>query len=120
MVYEQLLKEKCRKIPGTPILYLHHSAPVLEKPSELSENQAKNCVEERMNLDQKKIENMKKQMGIQVESKNKKKKKKNPNPLSCLKSKKKKVEPLKTLSENSGKIKKKRVRNRKKNKTQTE
>ena len=42
------LREKCRKVPGTPILYLHHSAPVLEKPSDMSENQAQNTLEARM------------------------------------------------------------------------
>ena len=41
------LREKCRKIPGTPIMYLHHCAPVLEKPSEMSAKQAKTSVEER-------------------------------------------------------------------------
>ena len=38
------LRDKCRKIPGTPILYLHHCAPVLEKPSEMSETQANKAV----------------------------------------------------------------------------
>ena len=42
------LREKCRKVPGTPILYLHSSAPTLERPSEMSENQAQNSVEARM------------------------------------------------------------------------
>ena len=42
------LREKCRKVPGTPILYLHSSAPTLERPSEMSENQAQNTVEARM------------------------------------------------------------------------
>lgn len=41
------LREKCRKIPGTPILYLHHSAPVLEKPSNMSENFANETIEKR-------------------------------------------------------------------------
>ena len=35
------LREKCRKIAGTPLMYLHHCAPVLEKPSEMSENHVK-------------------------------------------------------------------------------
>ena len=42
------LREKCRKVPGTPLLYLHSSAPTLERPSEMSENQAQNTVEARM------------------------------------------------------------------------
>lgn len=41
------LREKCRKIPGTPILYLHHCAPVLEKPSQMSENLAQNVIDDR-------------------------------------------------------------------------
>ena len=49
------LREKCRKVPGTPILYLHHSAPILEKPSDMSENQAQNTVEARMTGKERKI-----------------------------------------------------------------
>merc|ERR550534_1084553 len=84
------LREKCRKIPGTPLLYLHSSAPTLERPSEMSENQAQNTVEARMTGEQKRLENLKRQMGLFEENKIRKKKRKTgKNPLSCLKSKKK-------------------------------
>ena len=68
--------------------------------------------------EQKRIENLKRQMGLLQENKIKKKKKKvgNPNPLSCLKSKKKSKEPLRNVQqkmESEGK-KKKRKRIRKK------
>ena len=68
--------------------------------------------------EQKRIENLKRQMGLLQENKMKKKKKKggNPNPLSCLKSKKKSKEPLRNVQqkmESEGK-KKKRKRIRKK------
>ena len=88
---DQFLREKCRKVVGTPLMYLHHCAPVLEKPSGMSENHAKQTVDDRMTGDQKRVENLKKQLGIvQTEVKAKKKRKSgNPNPLSCLKSKKK-------------------------------
>ena len=34
------LRARARKIAGTPILYLHHCAPTLEKPSEMSSDTA--------------------------------------------------------------------------------
>merc|ERR1712008_546828 len=115
------LREKCRKVPGTPILYLHSSAPTLERPSEMIENQAQNTVEARMTGEQKRLENLKRQMGLFEENKIRKKKKKygNKNPLSCLKSKKKSSkEPVnkvgETKTDSEGKQKTKRKRNRKK------
>ncbi len=33
---DQSLREKARRVPGTPVLYLHRSAPTLENPSEMS------------------------------------------------------------------------------------
>jgi U3 small nucleolar RNA-associated protein 23 len=41
------LRSRARKIPGTPILYLHHCAPTLEKPSEMSSNTAEAEVEKK-------------------------------------------------------------------------
>lgn len=120
------LREKCRKIAGTPLLYLHHCAPVLEKPSEMSENQAQNTVENRMLSEQARLASLKKQLGILQEEQgiNKRKramKKGNPNPLSCLKSKKKSSDDQ-TLRKVQDKMqseagkKRKRIRIRKKNK----
>ena len=111
------LRTKCRKIPGTPVMYLHHSAPILEKPSEMSETFVHDVIDERMKVtsEQKRIENLKRQAGIIEEIKPKKKRKVgNPNPLSCLKKKPKK-DPLKNVQnkmESEGK-KKKRIRKRK-------
>ena len=109
------LRNKCRKVPGTPVMYLHHCAPVLEKPSNMSETFINEVIDERMKLssEQKRIENLKRQAGLIEEIKPKKKRKsKNPNPLSCLKKK----NPLKNVQnkmESEGK-KKKRIRKRKK------
>lgn len=119
---DQFLREKCRKVVGTPLMYLHHCAPVLEKPSGMSENHAKQTVDDRMTGDQKRVENLKKQLGIvQTEVKAKKKRKSgNPNPLSCLKSKKKPLIQVQVQQgkdegdDNQGSKKRKRVRNRKK------
>ena len=119
---DQFLREKCRKVVGTPLMYLHHCAPVLEKPSGMSENHAKQTVDDRMTGDQKRVENLKKQLGlVQTEVKAKKKRKSgNPNPLSCLKSKKKPLIHQVQQKENDGGAdnhggkKRKRVRNRKK------
>jgi len=117
------LREKCRKVPGTPILYLHSSAPTLERPSEMSENQAQTTVEARMSGEQKRIENLKRQAGLFEENKIRKKKRKtgNKNPLSCLKSKKKPWGSKETVNkggetktDSEGKQKTKRKRNRKK------
>ena len=44
------LRNKCRKVPGTPVMYLHHCAPVLEKPSNMSETFINEVIDERMKL----------------------------------------------------------------------
>lgn len=41
------LREKARKVPGTPVLYLHGQAPTLEKQSEASEKAAEDMVHKR-------------------------------------------------------------------------
>jgi U3 small nucleolar RNA-associated protein 23 len=41
------LRERARKVPGTPVLYLHRSAPTLEKPSEMSETSASKAASDR-------------------------------------------------------------------------
>ena len=94
---------------------------LLERPSEMSENQAQTTVEARMSGEQKRIENLKRQAGLFEENKIRKKKRKtgNKNPLSCLKSKKKSnKEPVnkvgETRTDSEGKQKTKRKRNRKK------
>ena len=42
------VRVKARKVPGTPVMYLHHSAPVLEKPSDMSSAAADDAVKERV------------------------------------------------------------------------
>ena len=95
---------------------------LLERPSEMSENQAQTTVEARMSGEQKRIENLKRQAGLFEENRIRKKKRKtgNKNPLSCLKSKKKSSKEHvnkggETKTDSEGK--KKRKRNRKKKKT---
>ena len=96
---------------------------LLERPSEMSENQAQTTVEARMSGEQKRIENLKRQAGLFEENKIRKKKRKtgNKNPLSCLKSKKKPWGSKETVNkggetktDSEGKQKTKRKRNRKK------
>ena len=41
------LREKARRIPGTPVLYLHRAAPTLEKPSDMSAETADQSVTDR-------------------------------------------------------------------------
>lgn len=41
------LRSKARRVPGTPVLYLHRAAPTLEKPSDLSHESADHNVTER-------------------------------------------------------------------------
>lgn len=44
------LREKARRLPGVPILYLHRSAPTLEKPSALSDEVATEAASKRLLL----------------------------------------------------------------------
>ena len=123
------LRQKVRRVPGTPVMYLHHCAPVLERPSEMSAAAAETAVQERANPDNfhsKVIKDLKKkELGLDpaedVAAK-RKRKRKEPNPLSVKKKKKKgeegekkKSEPLRQTKE--GKVVtagKKQKRNRKK------
>lgn len=111
------LRDKARKIPGTPVLFLYQSAPTLERPSEMSTKSAEDSTTEKCvyflfnsstflkpNISFRRIERSfqsrvleelkKKEFGDPNNALKRplKRKKKGPNPLSCLKSKKKKVE----------------------------
>lgn len=117
------LRTRARKIPGTPILYLHGNSPTLEEPSESSHESADKSINKRMESSsyQSRILNKLKEetFGVQNETK-KRKKKKGPNPLSCLKSKKnKKNDSLKGVQSNVP-MKKKRIRNRKNKKVSSQ
>ena len=119
---DSYLREKVRKIPGTPVLYLHHKALTLEKPSDISNMSVDNKTQEKVGISEyqaKMIKHLKEQAGL-VEintTKRKKKKKGGPNPLSCLKKKKNnKTDPLRGVQDNleSAGKKKKRRRSKKK------
>ena len=120
---DSYLREKVRKIPGTPVLYLHHKALTLEKPSEKSNLSVDNQTQEKVGINEyqaKMIAQLKSQAGISDDNgiKRRKKKKGGPNPLSCLKKKKKPLaqDHLKHVNdklESAGK-KKKRRRTKKK------
>jgi len=112
------LRDSARKVPGTPIMYLHYKAPTLEKPSDYSVDKA--------NDDAKRIETRgidrlrslkEKEIGEEssIQKPRGKKRAKGPNPLSCMKKKKKTnaSNPAKTNSDQSAsseKKKRKRVR----------
>ena len=87
------LREKVRKIPGTPALYLHFKALTLEKPSESSNQSVQNNTNEKIGINQYQatmIARLKQEAGISEQAmttKRKRKKKGGPNPLSCLKKK---------------------------------
>jgi len=122
------LRVKVRKVPGTPVMYLHHCAPVLEKPSEMSAAAADVAVQDRAagtdNFHSKVLAELKKQEfgDPEAEKKRKRHKKKEPNPLSCKKKKKpnskanqvKAENPLKNTQDKLVTAGKKRKRNRKK------
>ena len=123
------LRAKVRKIPGTPVIYLHHKALTLEKPSEKSDESVNSTIQERLGVSEyqaKMIAHLKKEAGILKDEDTKKKRRKKkggPNPLSCLKKKKKHghnndhLRNVKDKMESGGK---KRKRNRKKNKNTTD
>ena len=80
-------------------MYLHHCAPVLERPSEMSAAAAESAVQERANPDNfhsRVIKDLKKkELGLDPEdavAAKRKRKRKEPNPLSVKKKKKKKEE----------------------------
>ncbi|PSN40120.1 hypothetical protein C0J52_19383 [Blattella germanica] len=86
------LQETARKIPGTPLIYLHQKAPTLERPSQGSQEIAHvhNQATFQVSRDaENTLKLMKQKFGISEtqEVMRKKKKKKGPNPLSCKKKK---------------------------------
>ena len=118
------MRAKVRKVPGTPVLYLHHKALTLEKPSEKSDQSVASTTEQKLGISEYQanmIAHLKKDAGILEDENSKKrrrKKKGGPNPLSCLKKKKKhgnsdNLKNVKDKLETGGK-KRKRQRNKKK------
>ncbi|XP_067006984.2 rRNA-processing protein UTP23 homolog [Anabrus simplex] len=109
------LQDLARRIPGSPILYLHQKTPTLEQPSETSVRMARLNSQAKFNLsklEEKSLTELKvKKLGdMGTEPKKKKfKKKGGPNPLSC-KKKKKKPDPLQGTEQ--GKSSKRRRRKR--------
>jgi len=89
------LRVAVRKVPGTPVMYLHHSAPVLERPSEMSSATASEVVRERVagpDFQTKILAALKKKEfgedpDADAAKRKRKRKKGGPNPLSCLKKK---------------------------------
>ena len=113
------LRERARKVPGTPVLYLHDCTPTLEQPSEASVKSAEETVRKKIEESQ----DMKRLRASKAEDEPKTRKRKragNPNPLSCLKSKKKKPNNSVASEEPQDKaslpVKKKNKRGRRKNK----
>ena len=114
------MREKARKIPGTPVLYLHDCTPTLEQPSEASVKYAEETVRKKIEESQ----DMKRLKASKAEDDPKTRKRKragNPNPLSCLKSKKKKrnsaaVVAGEAMDKESLPAKKKNKRGKRKNK----
>jgi len=113
------LREKARKVPGTPVLYLHGYTPTLEQPSEASVKSAEETV--RKNIEE--SQDMKRLKATKTDEPETRKRKRagNPNPLSCLKSKKKKPNnPVVVTEEAKDKpslpAKKKNKRGKRKNK----
>lgn len=91
---DQELQDAVRRIPGAPLLYLHHKTPTLEEPSKVSIKVANKQCHARFGVsehDSKTLSGLKlATFGPQQETKPKKKKKKGgPNPLSCKKKQKK-------------------------------
>lgn len=88
------LQAVARRIPGTPLLYLHQKAPTLEQPSAASSRMARINSNEKFvvsKIDKDTLNVLKeKKFGVTEpeEEKTKKRKKGGPNPLSCKKKKK--------------------------------
>ena len=113
------LREKVRKIPGTPVLYLHHKALTLEKPSERTNQSVVNKTQEKVGINEfqaQMIAQLKQKAGILADKhdgKRRRKKKGGPNPLSCLKKKKRSndndsLKNVREKLESSGKRKKRK------------
>lgn len=85
------LQKKLRATPAVPLMYLHNKAPVLEKPSPLTEEVARKKFSALTDWEKTAVEAMRKENGIAEDDqarKPRKKKKKGANPLSCKKKKK--------------------------------
>ncbi|XP_042242402.1 rRNA-processing protein UTP23 homolog isoform X1 [Homarus americanus] len=97
-------------VTGAPILYLYHSAPTLEKPTDKCLKLASESNKLLTDHEEKTLKSLKrKYIGEDDQPPPKKKKKpKNPNPLSCKKSKKTKPQPQ------NEEVKRKRKRHKKK------
>ncbi|KDR22590.1 rRNA-processing protein UTP23 homolog [Zootermopsis nevadensis] len=109
------LQATARKIPGTPLLYLHQKAPTLEQPSAASSRMARINSNEKFEVnkfDKDTLTDLKhKKFGVpepQAEMQ-KRKKKRGPNPLSCKKKKKKPAKENETQTSNMKKRKRIRV-----------
>ncbi|XP_063903258.1 rRNA-processing protein UTP23 homolog [Zophobas morio] len=105
------LQNNVRNLVGVPLLYLHGKTPVLEQPSNVSVEAAKDnlggiSMSERQMIEKLKLENG---MVSDNRDKLKKKKKKGPNPLSCKKKKKQSVEG-KVVKSGERKVKRQKVR----------
>ncbi|XP_047105695.1 LOW QUALITY PROTEIN: rRNA-processing protein UTP23 homolog [Schistocerca piceifrons] len=111
------LQEVARRIPGTPLIYLHQKTPTLEQPSKVSSQVAEINSKTRFLIGQKDevvLSDLKKRKLDEPESgpQKNKRKKGGPNPLSCKKKKKKSsiATQKPSTSENKPKRKRKRVK----------
>ncbi|XP_069698748.1 rRNA-processing protein UTP23 homolog [Periplaneta americana] len=109
------LQAVARRIPGTPLLYLHQKAPTLENPSAASTRMARIHSHEKFGVNKFEEDTLtdlkKRKFGVAetVEEK-KKKKKKGPNPLSCKKKSKVAANKEKVEEKHSKVKKRKRVK----------
>lgn len=110
------LRERARKVPGTPVMYLHDCTPTLERESEASKRWADETVRKKIEEAQD-MKRLKASKSAEEEPETRKRKRTgNPNPLSCLKSKKKKLNHVAKVAP-SLKVKKKNKRGKRKNKS---
>lgn len=106
------LQDKLRILPGVPVMYLHGKVPTLDSPSETSRKHAE-TKQKGLGMTTWEKENVKvlrKQAGLEKESKMRKKKKGGRNPLSCLKKKKKPETILNKKGIKSGKVRKRKIK----------
>lgn len=85
------LQDKVRAVPGVPLIYLHIKTPVLEEPSQVSKNFAREKMLVMWHSKEEVLAELKMKNGLIIEDDipKQKKKKRGPNPLSCKKKKKK-------------------------------
>ena len=120
VIFTMTTRIQARKVPGTPVLYLHGNAPVLEKPSGYSEKSAEQAEDSRINVSEHHgavLKELKTEAFGEEEmiKKKRKKGKKGPNPLSCKKKQKKNAaDPLKGVENKIEKRGRKRNRHKKK------